>query len=223
MGLTSLYKGNYDRAIKLFNKSLKIKLATIGENSPARATSYNNIGSAWDSKGEYDKAIGFYEKALKIYIPKLGESHPSTIVIKNNLAYAFRDFGSKYQKEKNYKKAIDYYSRALLLHKKILSNDPKRYSDEVFDDIHKIIQTHQITQPQKAKEMYSESLDYYQKLFKQNKKSHAKNYIKTIIEGVEQFDVDSDKLEEAKEILAILPPNSETKGLLLQIEELEGS
>jgi len=222
IGVAWISKGEYDKAIEFHKKALKIRLATIGENNPATATSYNNIGSAWYSKGEYDKAIEFHEKTLKIYIPKLGENHPSTITIKNNLAYAFRGLGSKYKKEKNYTKAIDYYSRALLLHKKILSDDPKYYSDEVFDDMHQIIQTHQIIKPQKAKEIYTKSLNYFQKLFKQDKKSHAINYIKMIIQGVEQFDLDSNRLDEAKEILATLPDSSEKKGLLLQIEELEG-
>ncbi len=228
-GISYYNKGDYDKALEAFNKSLKIRLATIGENNPATATSYNNIAMAWYSKGEYNRAIEFYEKALKIRVPKLGENHPYTIGTRNSLSYAFRGLGSKYKKEKNYRKAIDYYSRALLLHKKILFSDSKAtvlndkyYSDYILNDINKIIQIEKIIQPKKAKETYRKSLKYYQKLFKQDKKSHALNYIKMIIEGVEQFDLDSNRLDEAKEILATMPNSSEKKGLLLQIEELEG-
>ncbi len=229
IGLAWDSKGEYDKAIEFYEKAIKIRIATGGENSLLIATNYNNIGSAWKSKGEYDKAIEFYKKALKIKLATIGENNPSTINTKNNLAYAFRGLGSKYKKEKNYRKAIDYYSRALLLHKKILFSDSKAtvlndkyYSDYILNDINKIIQIEKITQPKKAKETHTKSLNYFQKLFKQGKKSHAINYIKMIIQGVEQFNLDSNRLDKAKEILAILPDSSEKKGLLLQIEELEG-
>ena len=65
-------KGNYDKAIRYYEKDLKISLEKLGENHPSVATTYNNIGSAYDSKGNYDKAIRYYEKDLKISLEKLG-------------------------------------------------------------------------------------------------------------------------------------------------------
>jgi len=43
-----------------------------------------------------------------------------------------------------------------------------------------------------------------------------------IIKGVESFGLDSDRLTEAKEIISAYPSNTQTKGLLLQIKEIEG-
>ena len=216
MGRLYYNKQEYDIALKLFNESLYIQLyiKKHDKNYIDRAIVHNNIGLTWDVKEKYNEAIEAYKKAI--------ERNPIYTEAYDNLTYLLRRLGSKYKKEKNYVKVIDYYNRALLLHKKILSYDPKKYTDEVFEGIHQIIQTYKIIKPKKAKEIYTKSLNYYQELFKQDKKSHAKNYIKMIIEGVEQFDLDSNRLNEAKEILDTLPKNSETKGLLLQIEALNG-
>ena len=77
--------GEYDKAIEFYNKALKIYLATLGENHPSTASTYNNLGLAWSDKGEYDKAIEFYNKALKITLATLGENHPHTKIVKNNI------------------------------------------------------------------------------------------------------------------------------------------
>ena len=77
--------GEYDKAIAYYEKDLKITLATLGEKHPSTATSYNNIGGAWDSKGEYDKAIEYYEKALYIFHGVFPNGHPNISVIEGNL------------------------------------------------------------------------------------------------------------------------------------------
>ena len=77
--------GKYDKAIAYYEKALKIQLATLGENHPSTATSYNNIGLAWKSKGDYDKAIEYYEKALHILHGVFPNGHPNISVIEGNL------------------------------------------------------------------------------------------------------------------------------------------
>jgi len=98
--------GDYDKAIEYYEKSLNITLATLGENHPSTATSYNNIGSAWYSKGEYDKAIAYYEKDLNITLATLGENHPSTATSYNNI-------GGVWYSKGEYDKAIAYYEKSL--------------------------------------------------------------------------------------------------------------
>ena len=244
---TTLKKGKYDKVlVESLKKSLKIYIATtIGENSPYImntynqilkmrlitlvenhsdiATSYIIIGFIWESKGEYNKAIKSYNKALNIRLVSLGEKHVFTVLTHTYLAHAFNGLAFSYRDKKEYLKAIDYYNRALLLHKKIAQINSD-YSDEVLTDIENIIKTHQENNnPQKAKKTYNKALNYYNGLFKKDKKVYSLNYVRIIIKGVEEFDLDKDELEKAKTILATLPQNSITKGLLLQIEELEGS
>ena len=59
-------KGNYERAIEYYEKSLAIRLKKLGSNHPDIAISYNSLGSAYYSKGNYDRAIEYYEKSLMI-------------------------------------------------------------------------------------------------------------------------------------------------------------
>ena len=58
----------YDKAaIEYLTQSLAIIRATLGEQHPSTATSYNlNLGNAYGSKGDYDKAIEYYTKSLAI-------------------------------------------------------------------------------------------------------------------------------------------------------------
>ena len=97
--------GEYDKALELATKAMELATEKYGENHPSTATSYNNIGTAWDSKGEYDKAIEYYDKALKIKLATIGENHPSTATTYNNLGLAWSNMGE-------YDKAIEYYEKA---------------------------------------------------------------------------------------------------------------
>ncbi len=64
IGLTYRYKGDYDKALDWFYKSLKIR-EQIGDQA-GLATTYNNIGGVYYSKGDYDKALDWFYKSLKI-------------------------------------------------------------------------------------------------------------------------------------------------------------
>ncbi|ETO01128.1 hypothetical protein RFI_36312, partial [Reticulomyxa filosa] len=78
-------KGEYDKAIEYYEKSLKISLDKLGHDHPDVAASYNSLGSVYKSKGEYDKAIEYYVKSLKIRLDKLEHDHPDVASSYNNL------------------------------------------------------------------------------------------------------------------------------------------
>jgi nephrocystin-3 len=59
-------KGEYDKALEYYFKSLEIKKVVLGKMHPGYASSLNNIGSTYDRKGEYDKALEYYFKSLEI-------------------------------------------------------------------------------------------------------------------------------------------------------------
>ena len=44
-------KGEYGKAIEYYEKALKSDLKTFGEDHPNVATSWNNLGVAWQAKG----------------------------------------------------------------------------------------------------------------------------------------------------------------------------
>jgi len=66
IGLVYYGKGENDKALEFYQKSLEIRLKSLPPNHPDLASSYLNIGSVYKSKGEYDKAIEFYQKSLEI-------------------------------------------------------------------------------------------------------------------------------------------------------------
>ncbi len=99
-------KGERDKALEQYEKSLKICLATIGENHPDTAMTYNNIGSVYHAKGERDKALEQYEKSLKICLATIGENHPDTAMTYNNI-------GSVYHAKGERDKALEQYEKSL--------------------------------------------------------------------------------------------------------------
>ncbi|HRF57905.1 MAG TPA: tetratricopeptide repeat protein, partial [Campylobacterales bacterium] len=84
-------KGELDKALEYYEKALKIRLASIGENHPDTANSYQNIGVVYNDKGELSKALEQYEKALKIRLASLGENHPDTASSYNNIGVVYSD------------------------------------------------------------------------------------------------------------------------------------
>ncbi|MEA1936503.1 MAG: tetratricopeptide repeat protein [Patescibacteria group bacterium] len=108
--------GEYDKAIKYYEKALEVYLKTTGENHPNTANTYNNLGIVYDSKSDYDKAIEYYKKALEIYLKTIGENHPDIANTYNNLGIVYRSKGE-------YDKAIEYYKKALEIKLKTISEN----------------------------------------------------------------------------------------------------
>ena len=62
-----------------FNKSLAIRLYTLGENHPDVAQSYNNIGIVYQAKGDSRKAKEYRTKSHAVKLNTLGENHSNGI------------------------------------------------------------------------------------------------------------------------------------------------
>lgn len=71
-------QGEYDKALELYNKSLKISLSAFDEDHPGVATTYWCMGSVHDSQGQYQTALDMYNKCLKTYLKKFEEGHQGT-------------------------------------------------------------------------------------------------------------------------------------------------
>ena len=113
LGLAYENKGDYDKAIEYFQKSLKINLKKLGSEHPNVALNYNNLGFACDGKGDYDEAIEYYKKSLEMNLKKLGPEHPSVARDYNNLGDSSRIKG-------DYDEAIEYFQKALKINLKML-------------------------------------------------------------------------------------------------------
>ena len=90
LGVINTEKGEYDLAIKYFNKSLEI--------SPNDSLVYNNRGTAYGERKKYDLAVKDFNEAIKIN-PKY--------------AIAYINRGNAYDKKGEYDLAISDYNKAI--------------------------------------------------------------------------------------------------------------
>ena len=81
--------GQYQKALEYYEKSLKINIATLGEQHSSTGDSYNNIGLIYYSMGQYQKALEYHENSLKINIATIGERHSSTGDSYNNIGSVY--------------------------------------------------------------------------------------------------------------------------------------
>jgi len=88
-------KGEYDRAILMYNKAI--------ENDPGKATAYFNRGVTYYDKGEYDRAILDYTKAIEIDL---------------RFPEAYYNRGVVYAKKGEYDRAILDYTKAIEINPK---------------------------------------------------------------------------------------------------------
>jgi tetratricopeptide (TPR) repeat protein len=101
-------KGDLDKAIGYFEKSLAIDLKTLEPDDPDLAYTCVNLGSAHDLKGKYDKAISYYEKSLAIAIKVLGSEHL-------NIGYTYANLASAHELKGDYDKAIKLLKKSLAI------------------------------------------------------------------------------------------------------------
>ena len=113
LGLAYESKGDYDKAIEYFQKSLKINLKKLGSEDPNVAINYNNLGFACDGKGDHDEAIEYYKKSLEINLAKLGSEHP-------NVARDYNNLGDSYRIKGDYDEAIEDFQKSLKINLKKL-------------------------------------------------------------------------------------------------------
>ena len=71
-------KGEYDRALPLYEECLAKYKRVLGDDHPDTLTSLNNLALLFKSKGEYDRALSLYEECLAKSKRVLGGVHPNT-------------------------------------------------------------------------------------------------------------------------------------------------
>jgi len=101
-------RGEYDKAINLFQKRLKIS-ERLGDKQGI-GMALNNLGIAYYDKGEYDRALDLYHKCLKIY-EEIGD--------KRGIGMACNSLGNLYSANGDYEKAIELFQRKIEISKEI--------------------------------------------------------------------------------------------------------
>jgi tetratricopeptide (TPR) repeat protein len=109
-------KGDYARALPLYEQALEIRQTVLGENHPDTASSLNNLAMLYYSEGDYARALPLFEQALAIRQTVSGENHPETASSLNNLAELYRSQGDDAS-------ALPLYEQALKIKQTVLGEN----------------------------------------------------------------------------------------------------
>ncbi|GMH72191.1 hypothetical protein TL16_g05853 [Triparma laevis f. inornata] len=101
--------GEYEEAIKIFERYLAGRMKVLGEDHKHTLMAVNNLGNVYNvSLKNYEKALECYERALKGQEKTLRNNHPLTLSTVMNIAIVYKigikDYGKA---EEMYQKALD--------------------------------------------------------------------------------------------------------------------
>ena len=140
IGLSYDVKGDFQKALSTYQKSLAIK-EELGDKK-GMASTYNNIGIIYKSLGNMAMSLQYHQMCLALH-KETGDT--------NSLGSTYNNIGIIYKVQKNYQKAMEYY--LLGLEKRKQENDIKRIAGS-FTNIANLFY---------EKEQYDSSLHYHKK------------------------------------------------------------
>lgn len=103
LGIGYWNNGNTDLALQYLQNALNIREELYGQNHPAVADTYNNIGLVNTDVNGF-AAVIYFNNALKIYQDLYDEYHPKVALVLNNLAL-------QYDAQEDYPKALESLNR----------------------------------------------------------------------------------------------------------------
>lgn len=113
LGRVKWHQEQYDKAIEFYQKSLDIKLKSLGENHSSLVSCYTNIALVHKKTGNYQKALDFYKQAQKILEQTLPKNHQDLFPLYNSIAEV-------HEKMKDYSKSLQFYIKAFEISKTTL-------------------------------------------------------------------------------------------------------
>jgi tetratricopeptide (TPR) repeat protein/CHAT domain-containing protein len=105
--------GDYREAEHLYEQSLSIQRAILGDLHPDVATSLHNLAVLYEAMGEPARAESLYQQALAVQRRVLGEQHPDVATTLSNLAELYRTMGNYAQAEPLFQQALAIRRAAL--------------------------------------------------------------------------------------------------------------
>ncbi len=107
MAILERYRGNYQSAIDLTAKSLKIYESERDEKGIANC--YDNLGVIYMEQGIYSKSLDLYMKSVQLH---------ESLSDKVGTAYTLGNIGILYKLQGDYRKAFHYFSKSLHLNER---------------------------------------------------------------------------------------------------------
>ncbi|HEY0003856.1 MAG TPA: tetratricopeptide repeat protein [Pyrinomonadaceae bacterium] len=138
-----LARGEYDKALEYYNRSLNIT-EELGDRSSV-ANSLHQIGSIHYLQSEYEIALDYYERSLNIK-EEIGD--------RSGRSYSLGQIGTIHQIRGEYDKALENYKQVLVI------------SEELGDRSSVAISLHQIGMVYQHQGEYDKALEYYNRSLK---------------------------------------------------------
>lgn len=113
LGLINESLGNFDLALEMHERALKILEKTLGLRHPNVGASMNNLGLVFLDQGRYAEAAATFGRALEVRRSSLGEDHPDYAQSLGNLALAYKRQGRYRESEELRRRVIDIMRNAL--------------------------------------------------------------------------------------------------------------
>ncbi len=133
--IAHLNKADYSTAITLLQNAIEIKRSVLGSDHPMLASSYSNLGLAYQKQHQHDKAALYHKKALTVQLKarapgisaqKKKASGTSDTNRKpgpqHKLARSYINLGTAYLHQRKYDDAITYYRKGLPLLRQALGD-----------------------------------------------------------------------------------------------------
>jgi serine phosphatase RsbU (regulator of sigma subunit) len=140
IGYNYKYKGEIEKALDYYHKSLKIQ-EKLGDKINL-ATSLNNIGLIYDDQGDVENALKYYHNSLEIQ---------EEIDDKQGIARSLSNIGLVYFHEENITKAIQYYHKSM------------KIQEEIGDDMGLAISSNNLAAIYSKQGNSLRALEYYEK------------------------------------------------------------
>jgi serine/threonine-protein kinase len=149
------YQGHYDHSATLNNQALQIDRRLLGEQNPAIAQIYNNLGAIEMNRGNYPSSEADYRRALAITEAWYGTNHPETAANLTALAQPITE-------EQRGAEAQSLLERALAIQKQV--NGP--VSSTVATTLNQIgLLDYKRNQYELAKTYFTQAMGIWEKVF----------------------------------------------------------
>ncbi|RFZ94755.1 hypothetical protein D0C36_04250 [Mucilaginibacter conchicola] len=163
-------RGEYDKAIELYNKAVSIDIEIGNKNNLASA--YNNIGTANQRRGNFIESLKYNFRALKI--AEEIKSYYLMGTLYNNISKVFIA-------QANYDKALYYSSKALKLHTQQHDKDGMASATNSIADVFYLQKNRK-----KANEYYRKAHELYKAVNNTLGEATALSRLGLIYEGVDR-------------------------------------
>lgn len=105
--------GNYDEAIALHERALKLGAESLGLDHPGRTSTMGNLGAVYMEKGDVAKAIALFEDAVELRERALGALHPMAVSSLGNLASGLAKSGQLQRAQEIFEAVLERREQAL--------------------------------------------------------------------------------------------------------------